>query len=169
MREAHLGELFEDGAAPLELGGCAFDDFLVAHPIAPLHQPEPVLVLKIFLEFDRRRLAIQLQGFPAGFYEPRIVTVEHPVAGIDGHLHLVQRIGEVVAMLDARRMGDDQRGSLMGGGLVEGLQQLGVAGPEGNRGDIDVAIADRHQAQILLRRRFAACGELGDRPHRRRF
>ena len=67
------------------------------------------------------------------------------------------------------RVSDDDRGARIGLGLLEGLEALVHVGPHGHGGDVDVAVAHRHPAQVLLGGFLAGRGELGHRPGRRRF
>ena len=70
-------------------------------------------------------------------------------------------------MGDAVAVGDDQRRARIGFGLEEGLDRLGVLGAEGHAGDVHVAVAHGHQAQVLLGDGLAGGGELGGRAERR--
>ncbi len=57
-------------------------------------------------------------------------------------------------------VGDDERRTVIGFGLDEGLDHLSRVG-QGDVGHIDVAVGHGHHPQILLGHRLAAGGELG--------
>ncbi|OPZ60770.1 MAG: hypothetical protein BWY87_00264 [Deltaproteobacteria bacterium ADurb.Bin510] len=64
-------------------------------------------------------------------------------------------------MVDAGRVGNDQGGAVVGLGLGQGLHELALVGAERHLGHVHVAVANGHQAQILLADLLAAGGELG--------
>ena len=66
-------------------------------------------------------------------------------------------------MVDAGAVGDDEGGAVIGFRFVHGLEQLHGVGAHGDLGDVDVAVAHGHNAQILFLRALAGGGELGDR------
>ena len=66
-------------------------------------------------------------------------------------------------MVNAGAVSDDDRGAVVGFRLIHGLQQLHGIGAHGNLGDVDIAVAHGHHAQIFLLGALAGCRELGDR------
>ncbi|MPN37339.1 hypothetical protein SDC9_184856 [bioreactor metagenome] len=65
-------------------------------------------------------------------------------------------------MVDARRIGDDQRRALVSFGFVERFDKLGRVCAHVDRGNVDIAVRGSHHAQILLARAFACRRKLGD-------
>ena len=109
---------------------------------------------------DRRLLGVELEGDPV-LGLARLEAVQRPVAGLDGVLLVAHRLGHVDAVGDARRVGDHERRPGPGVGLEEGLGRLEVVGPDGDLGDVDVAVGAGDGAEILLAARLAGGGELG--------
>ena len=72
-------------------------------------------------------------------------------------------------MGDAVAVGDDQRRSLVGLRLAQRPQGLLGVGAHCHPGDVDVAIGDRLQGEVLLGNPLAGGGELGHRAERRRL
>ena len=72
-------------------------------------------------------------------------------------------------MRDARAVGDDQRRARIGLGLAQRLHRLVDLGAEGHLGDVDVAVAHRLEAEVLLGDLLAGDGELGGGAQRRRL
>ncbi|MPN65005.1 hypothetical protein SDC9_212784 [bioreactor metagenome] len=63
-------------------------------------------------------------------------------------------------VIDARRVGDDERWARIGFGFEYGFEHLVFVGAQRDLGNVDVAVAHGHNAEILLARLFAACREL---------
>mmetsp|Transcript_3981 Transcript_3981/g.7754 ORF Transcript_3981/g.7754 Transcript_3981/m.7754 type:complete len:238 (-) Transcript_3981:3477-4190(-) len=100
-----------------------------------------------------RVLALQSVGW--------IVSIEGPVARVDGCALLLVSRGRLDAMSDAVAVGDDERGSWIRLRLEEGLDGVGVVRTHGHGGHVDVAVRHRDGAQVLLAGGFAALRELG--------
>ena len=66
------------------------------------------------------------------------------------------------ALLDAVRVGDDERGTVVVLGLVEGLDRGGRIGAHRDVRDVDVLVLHLHEAQVLLGLHLAGRRELGD-------
>ena len=62
-----------------------------------------------------------------------------------------------------------QRGAVVGLRLAEGAQRLLGIGAHRDPGDVDVAVGDRLQGEVLLGHGLAGGGELGDRAERGRL
>src|SRR4051812_8340295 len=73
-----------------------------------LDQPEARLVAGELLERNLRRTAIEDERALAARGASRVETIERPVARVDRELLLVEPVHEVVAVRDARAVGDDQ-------------------------------------------------------------
>ena len=118
-----------------------------------------------------RLLGIEREGVLAFGLEGRIEAVQVPVAALDGILLLLLGNGHAAldAMVDARRIGDDDRRSVIGFSFGDGLEGLGLVGAHGDLGDIDIAVAHGHHAEVLLLDRLAAGGKLGDSAGRGRL
>ena len=72
-------------------------------------------------------------------------------------------------MRDAVAVGEHERGAVVGLGLAERAQCLLGIGAHRDPGDVDVAVGDRLQGEVLLGHGLAGGGELGDRAERRRL
>ena len=119
-------------------------------------------------EFVQGRLGrgrIEEQGALAAVGAAGIVAEERPVAGVDRELLLVEAAGEVVAVGDAVAVGDDQGGAVEGLGLAQGGEGLAVLRAEGDAGDVDVAVLQGHEGDVLFPGGLAAGGELGHGAH----
>ena len=67
-------------------------------------------------------------------------------------------------MRDAVAVGNHERRARILFGLPERPHRLGVVAAEGDLGDVDVAVADRDQPQVLLRVRLPAEANLATAP-----
>ena len=72
-------------------------------------------------------------------------------------------------LLDAVRVGDDQRRTVVVLGLVKGLDRRGRVGTHRDVRDVDVLVLHLHQAEVLLGLDLARRRELRDRAGRRRL
>ena len=72
-------------------------------------------------------------------------------------------------MRDALAVGEDQRRSLVGLGLAEGVQRLLRVGAHGDLRDVDIAIGDRLESEILACHPLAGARELRHGAERRRL
>mgnify|MGYP007012692717 CR=1 FL=1 len=66
-------------------------------------------------------------------------------------------------MLDARAVADDDGRTIIGFSFADGFEGLVRVGAHGHLGNINVAIAHGHHAQVLLRCRFTTGREFSDR------
>ena len=99
--------------------------------------------------------------------ERRIVAPEREVDRVNGSLLVGRtRLGQET-LLDAVRVGDDERGTVIVLGLVEGLDRSGGIGTHRDVGDVDVLVLHLHETEILLGLDLAGSRELGDRAGRR--
>ena len=99
----------------------------------------------------------------------RVEAVERPDARVHGELLLLAAEGHVVAVRDAVAVRDHERRAGVGLGLLDGLDGLEVLRAERDPRDVDVAVAHRHQAEVLLAGLLAGDGELGGGAERRRL
>ena len=101
----------------------------------------------------------------------RVVTVQQPLAGLDGELLLFgAHTGvEVDAVRNAMAVGDNQGRSGIGLSLDERLERVFVFVTHGDAGNVNVAIGHRDETKILLAHRLAAGGELRHRAARGGF
>ena len=93
-----------------------------------------------------------------------IVVPQVPVAALDGLLLLVLRAAhtDLDAVVDAGGVADDERRAVVGLGLLDDVEVLGLAGAHSDLGDIDVAVALGNHTEVFLADLLAAGGELGD-------
>jgi hypothetical protein len=108
-----------------------------------------------------------LKGLPPPRFVPRIVAEQRPVPALYRQFLLALVVEHVVAVGDARAVGDDQRWTGIGLGLVEYAQGLHILGAVGDGRHIDMAVVAGEPGEILLRGGLAAGGELGHRTERR--
>ena len=94
----------------------------------------------------------------------RVVVPEVPVAALDGFLLLVLRAThtDLDAVVDAGRVADDERRAVVGLGLLDDVEVLGLAGAHSDLCHIDVAVALGNHTKVFLANLLAAGGELGD-------
>ena len=87
-----------------------------------------------------------------------------PVAALDGLLLLVLRAAhtDLDAVVDAGGVADDERRAVVGLGLLDDVEVLGLAGTHSHLGHIDVAVALGNHTEVFLADLLAAGGELGD-------
>ena len=90
-------------------------------------------------------------------------AVQRPVARSHGIVLVRHRGPHVDPVGDARRVGDDQRRSRPRLGLGERLDRLDVVRTDRDLRDVDVAVASRFDAEVLLRGVLAAGRELRHR------
>ena len=94
----------------------------------------------------------------------RVVTEEVPVAAVDGPLHLDAAVCHTTldGMHLAGTVADDEGGTVVGLGLVYGLERLGRIGTDGDLCDVDVTVGHRDFGEALLLDVLAGCCELRD-------
>ena len=107
-------------------------------------------------------LAIQVEAVLTGLFLGGVVVPEVPVAALDGELLLVLRAthADLDAVVDAGGVADDERRAVVGLGLLDDLEVLGLAGAHGDLSDIDVAVALGNHAEVFLADFLAAGGVL---------
>eukprot|EP00906_Rhabdomonas_costata_P005593 RCo008352 len=122
---------------------------------------EAVLLLQEVQHLGLQALGVQLEGVLALVLQPGVVAVQRPVPAVDRCLALLNHLRHTgaQALLDARGIGEQQRGSLVGLGLQHGLHAVRHV-PQGDGGHVDVAVRHRHLPQGLLHRLLAAQREL---------
>ena len=108
-------------------------------------------------------------GIAAGRADDRVVADERPVAARHGAVLLVEALLHVDAVRDAVAVGEDQRRAVVGLGLAEGGQGLLGIGTHRDARDVDAAVRDRLEREVLLGDGLAGRGELGDRAERGRL
>ena len=109
-------------------------------------------------------LAIQVEAVLALLFLGGVVVPEVPVAALDGLLLLVLRAAHanLDAVVDAGRVADDERRAVVGLGLLDDVEVLGLAGAHSHLRHIDVAVALGNHTEVFLADLLAAGGELGD-------
>ncbi len=112
-----------------------------------------------------RLLGIQDEGVLALLDQLRVVPVQRPVTGLDRQVlfGLCFAHADQNALIDARRIGQDQGRPGVGLGFRKRFHELVLVGAHGDAGDIDIAVGHHHLAHVLLGRFLAGSGELGDR------
>ncbi len=125
-------------------------------------RPEADFVEHEIAHAGARLLGIQDEGiFPFGSPQ-RVVAVERPVAGLNGQLLFPLASAHIDPVVDAGRVGDEQRRARVAFSFYQGFQQLVLVGAHGHGGYVDIAVAHGHQAQVLLPGLFPGSGKLGD-------
>ena len=109
-------------------------------------------------------LGIQVEAILAFFFLGGVVVPEVPVAALDGLLLLVLRAthADLDTVVDAGCVADNERRAVVGLGLLDDIEVLGLRGSHSDLGDIDVAVALSNHAEVFLADLLAAGGELGD-------
>ncbi len=107
-------------------------------------------------------LVVELEGDLALELEERVVSVERPVAGLDGELDLLVggSHGGNDVLHQAGGVAEDDGGTGVGLGLGEGAEGLAHIGVEGDGGDVDVLVGHGHHAHLLLVGSLTSGGEL---------
>ena len=109
-------------------------------------------------------LRVEVEAVLAGLFLGRVEVPQVPVAALDGLLLLVLRAAhtDLDAVVDAGRVADDERRAVVGLGLLDDVEVLGLAGAHGDLRHIDVAVALGNHAEVFLADLLAGGGELGD-------
>ena len=109
-------------------------------------------------------LRVEVEAVLAFLFLSGIVVPEVPVAALDGLLLLVLRAAHtnLDTVVDAGCVADDERRAVVGLGLLDDIEVLGLAGAHSHLGDIDVAVALGNHTEVFLADLLAAGGELGD-------
>ena len=109
-------------------------------------------------------LRVEVEAVLALILFGRIEVPEVPVAALDGLLLLVLRAAhtDLDAVVDAGRVADDERRAVVGLGLLDDVEVLGLAGAHSHLRHIDVAVALGNHTEVFLANLLAAGGELGD-------
>ena len=127
------------------------------------------LVVGVVLERDRRPRRVQPERVLADRAHGRVEAEQRPVAAGGREVLLLHAVAQVEAVRDAVAVGEDQRGSRIGLRFAECEQRVLRVGAHRHLRDVDVAVGDRLQRQVLARHALAGGGELGDRAERRRL
>ena len=109
-------------------------------------------------------LRVEVEAVLAGLFLGGVVVPEVPVAALDGLLLLVLRAAHtnLDAVVDAGCVADDERRAVVGLGLLDDVEVLGLAGAHSHLCHIDVAVALGNHTEVFLADLLAAGGELGD-------
>ncbi len=105
---------------------------------------------------------VQCQRRLAFFLAARIVAVEWPEAGGGQLLHLLVALGQIVAVLLAGAVGDDEGGARVGLRLLNCLHRLVHLGAEGDLRHVDVTVHHHVGTEILAPLALALLAKLGD-------
>ena len=99
-----------------------------------------------------RLLAVEGEGILAFLGESGVEAVQMPVTALDGELLLMLAPAHAVAqtVVDAGRVGDDKRRTVVGLCLLEYVEVLNGVGSHGYLCHVDVAVAHGHHAQVFL-------------------
>ncbi len=116
-----------------------------------------------------RILAVQSEGILAFLFEGRIVPVKLPITAVDRALFLFLALAHVDAVVDAGRVGDDQRRSVIFFRLDERVEELLFVAAHRHLCDVHITVAHRHHAEVLLFDPLAGGGELRNRTGRGRL
>ena len=117
----------------------------------------------------RGRSESSRNGFDAGVTRHRVIADQRPVPAGHGPILLVEPLAHVDAVRDAVAVGDDQRGPVVGLRLAEGRQRLLRIGAHGDARDVDAAVGDRLEGDVLLLHGLAGGRELRHGAERRRL
>ena len=109
-------------------------------------------------------LRVEVEAVLAGLFLGGVVVPEVPVAALDGFLLLVLRAAHtnLDAVVDAGGVADDERRAVVGLGLLDDVEVLGLAGAHSHLRHIDVAVALGNHTEVFLADLLAAGGKLGD-------
>ena len=109
-------------------------------------------------------LRVEVEAILAGVFLGGIEVPQVPVATLDGLLLLVLRAthADFDAVVDAGCVADDERRAVVGLGLLDDVEVLGLAGAHIHLRHIDVAVALGNHTEVFLADLLAAGGELGD-------
>ena len=109
-------------------------------------------------------LRVEVEAVLAGLFLGGVEVPEVPVAALDGFLLLVLRAAhtDLDAVVDAGCVADDERRAVVGLGLLDDIEVLGLAGAHSHLGDIDVAVALGNHTKVFLADLLTRGGELGD-------
>jgi F-type H+-transporting ATPase subunit epsilon len=108
--------------------------------------------------------AIRTPELDSAQADERVEAEQRPVAAGGRQVLLLHAEAHVDAVRDAVAVGEDQRRPGPGLGLAERLQRLLRIGAHRHLGDIDVAIGDRLQRQVLARGALAGAANLATAP-----
>ena len=105
-----------------------------------------------------------MEAVLAGVFLGGVEVPEVPVAALDGFLLLVLRAAHtnLDAVVDAGGVADDERRAVVGLGLLDDVEVLGLAGAHSHLRHIDVAVALGNHTEVFLADLLAAGGKLGD-------
>lgn len=101
-------------------------------------------------EACRCRLGIERERILALFFQQRVVTIELPVACFHRTLFFLLRLAHVDAVVDARRVRDDEGRTRIGFRFLHRFQELALICAHRNACNIDVAIRHRNCAEVFF-------------------
>mmetsp|Transcript_55109 Transcript_55109/g.89535 ORF Transcript_55109/g.89535 Transcript_55109/m.89535 type:complete len:392 (-) Transcript_55109:3380-4555(-) len=103
---------------------------------------------------------VKLQRHLALCCQARVIAIELPVTAVHSNpltLHLILHINPPV---DARRVAQEERGSIIGLGLADSLDRLVVVGTNSDRCNVHITVCHSHHAKVLLHLLLATLGKL---------
>ena len=105
-----------------------------------------------------------MEAILAGVFLGGVEVPQVPVAALDGFLLLVLRAAhtDLDAVVDAGGVADDERRAVIGLGLLDDIEVLGLAGAHSDLRHIDVAVALGNHTEVFLADLLTRGGELGD-------
>jgi len=109
-------------------------------------------------------LRVEVEAVLASLFLGGVEVPQVPVAALDGLLLLVLRAAhtDLDTVVDAGGVADDERRAVVGLGLLDDVEVLGLAGAHSDLRHIDVAVALGNHTEVFLADLLAAGGELGD-------
>ena len=109
-------------------------------------------------------LRVEVEAVLASLFLGGVEVPEVPVAALDGLLLLVLRAAhtDLDTVVDAGGVADDERRAVVGLGLLDDVEVLGLAGAHSHLRHIDVAVALGNHTEVFLADLLAAGGELGN-------
>ena len=110
----------------------------------------------------RRVFAVKREGR----FRLRVVTVEVPISAVDRRLFFGLRFAHVDAVVDARRVADNKRRSVVSLGFFQRFYELRFVCAHGALRHVNIAVGCGDHAQILLFHAFARRCELRNRADR---
>ena len=126
---------------------------------------------EVFEGIPIRLLAVECERILAFKFEGRIVAPQMPVAasyGVGLFLLGLAHTG-FDTVVDTRSVGDDDRRSVVGFGLADGLQSLSLVGAHSYLCGVNIAVGGGNQTEVFLTDTLAGSGELGDCSERSGF
>ena len=108
-------------------------------------------------------MRIEQERVLSGRPQHRVIAQQRPVPAGHGTVLLIHPLTHFDAVRNALAVGDYQRRAVVRLRFAECLQRLLRVGTHRDLGDVDVAVGDRLESEILQRHRLTGSGELGHR------